>query len=185
MSEICDFYFWRLQFEVPFRHFDKMKAFRQICLQATFSWTRQDRFFCLRPCFFTPEQKYGLKWRAIMHLPLPQCVRNSSMFSAFYFHSSFCYLLMAKQAVLTRNCTLFDTKFTREVFKLHMSRLQIRHVKFWKPSRRVSKTDVKSALFRHFSACAISDTLIAYHTFCLTLLCLKRSIYSLTSQNIL
>jgi len=97
MSEICDFYFWRLQFEVPFRHFDKMKAFRQICLQATFSWTRQDRFFCLRPCFFTTEQKYGLKWRAILHLPLPQCVRNSSMFSAFYFHSSFCYLLMANR----------------------------------------------------------------------------------------
>ena len=60
MSEICNFYFWRLQFEVPFRHFDKMKAFRQICLQATFSWTRQDYFFCLRPCFFTPEQNMAL-----------------------------------------------------------------------------------------------------------------------------
>ena len=140
MSEICDFYFWRLQFEVPFRHFDKMKAFRQICLQATFSWTRQDRFFCLRPCFFTPEQKYGLKWRAILHLPLPQCVKNSSMFSAFYFHSSFCYLLMAKQAVLTRNCTLFDTKFTRKALARHQSTFQTSRVAFANSTREVLKT---------------------------------------------
>jgi hypothetical protein len=142
--------------------------------------------------FFTPEQKYGLKSQAIMHLPLPQCVRNSSMFSAFYFHSSFCYLLMAKQTVLTRNCTLFDTNFTRKALARHQSTFQTSRVAFANSTREVlkaltssQKTDVKSALFRHFSACAISDTLIAYHTFCLTLLHLKRNIYSLTSQNIL
>ena len=148
MSEKHGFYFWCLQFEVPFWHFDKMKAFRQFCLQATFPLMRQNRFFCLRPCFLTPEQKYGLKSRAISHLPLPQCVRSSSMLSIFYFHSSFCYLRMAKQAVLTRNCTLFDVKSppishekfsnaTREVWKVHVSRLKSPHVALAKSTWKV------------------------------------------------
>ena len=149
---------------------------------------RQNRFFCLRPCFLTPEQKYGLKSRAISHLPLPQRVRSSSMLSIFYFHSSFCYLRMAKQAVLTRNCTLFAVKFplishekfsnaTRELFKLHVWTFESPHVASAKSTWKVLFFDTFQSvqfltLWRHFMH------------FCLHYITWG-SICRLTSQNIL
>ena len=145
----------------------KCKHNTHFCLHTLFLQSRQNRFFCLRPCFSTPEPKYGLKSRTILHLSLPQYVSNISTLSNFYFHSSFCYLRMAKTAVLTRNCTLFGVKFppishekfsnaTRELFKLHVWSFERPHVESAKSTWKALFFDTfhsvqKLTFWQHFA----------------------------------
>ena len=150
---------------------------------------RQNRFFCLWPCFSTPEQKYGLKSRAISHLSLLQVVRRTSARPPFYPDSSFCYLRMAKRAVLTRNCTLFAVKFplishekfsnaTRELFKLHVWTFESPHV-------ASAKSTWKVPFFDTFQSVQFLTLWRCFVYFCLHYIKWGYSICRLTSQNIL
>ena len=166
-----------------------MQAFQPFCLQAKFSKTLQNRFFCLWPCFSTPEQKYGLKSKTASQLSLSQFVRRTSTRLPFYHDSSFCYLRMAKRAVLTRNCTLFDMKFplishekfsntTRELFKLHVWTFESPHV-------ALAKSTWKVLFFDTFRSVQFLTLWRRFMYFCLHYIKWGYSICRLTSQNIL
>ena len=143
MSENCDFYFWRLQFEVPFRHFDKMKAFPQICLQPTFHESVRIAFFASDLVFFTPEQNMAL---------------NGGRFCTCLCHSALeiapCFLLFTSIrhfAICWWQNSCFDqklhtfrrdvsTNFTRKALARHQSTFQTSRVAFANSTREVLKT---------------------------------------------